>query len=494
MWVNYTVEVKEGSVCGPGSNRFGRDSVIVTGDELTLRFQKLGDNWQASEVRVIRGDGNAYDYGTFTFHVKSVQVISTSSGVNTVVSSTLPPDLVLGIFTWDETDRYDVHENWNHEVDIEMSQWGSSTNADMQFVIQPPGSPQMHRFFSGASSSTYDQSMHTHSFAWEPGSIKWESTAGGGQVHVYTTEYAITHGVQDYVQCLPADVEIRLNLWNIEGNTRPNGLTDDQLVEVVIDNFTYTPSVSSYVEPGGYCSKHCQCDAYMGCINGQCTQPPTDPVSKGPTMTPTTVAQTAHQPSAAPSVQPPTIVTVLPTATPTAVQTTQNTVSPSPASNLTANPTIELCFDSTKKVTYNSNKNVLQNCAVILSGTNGNINKINKKIAKFCIYNEIRSACPQTCQTCPTPKPSARPTHIPTSAPPTAYPTTFTPTIRMAPTVHPAENPIEALQKVCSDIAGNKKVQYTSSKAVKCAKVTRSLCNKYAILQVQCRKSCGFCN
>ena len=258
---------------------FSSQTVVKRGNEVTLKFHKRNGRWEGSEVRVVMLD-KLYKYGTYKFHVKSVNVLDPVKGS---ISNVLSKDIVLGLFTWDDTERYDVHENYNHEVDIEIARWGSSSNADVQFLMQPPGSPQMHRFFSGQNNS-YDQSNKWHSFEWLPGKISWQSTSGGGKSHQYTTEAAVKSGRKDYIQCLPAEMEVRMNLWNMHGSQRPDGMSDDQIIEVVIDDFQYDPVTVSFLGIGEYCSKHCQCEGF--CINGRCralspaapmTQPPTPP-------------------------------------------------------------------------------------------------------------------------------------------------------------------------------------------------------------------------
>ncbi len=47
----------------------------------------------------------------------------------------------------------------------------------------------------------------------------------GSKVSQLQTEDALFAGLKDYVQCLPADVEIRMHLWNMFGNARPVGTT-----------------------------------------------------------------------------------------------------------------------------------------------------------------------------------------------------------------------------------------------------------------------------
>lgn len=300
MWTHdgndgYEVQVKEGNVCGPGNNRFSRNTVSRSNDELTLQFKRNSatNAWEASEVRMTQSNGQPYTYGYFTFHVKSVAVVDSTTG-NTI-SDLLPPNIVLGLFTWDPTDRYSIHENWNHEVDIEISRWNEAGNADTQFLVQPPKSPQMYRFFSGTSPNTYQQSDQWHSFRWLPNVIHWNSTAGGGHTHSYSTEQAITAGIEDYVQCLPADVEMRMNLWSTSGLwATPVGMSNDQYIEVVIDHFAYHEATGiQYAAPGDYCSKHCQCEAELGCVNGRCIAPQTP----APTPTPTASVNPSAPPS-----------------------------------------------------------------------------------------------------------------------------------------------------------------------------------------------------
>jgi hypothetical protein len=286
MWNGYSVEVKESSsLCGPGSNYFSSQSISTAGNELTLKYQKVNGRWESSEVRVTQpGEETFFDYGTFRFHVKSVDIID-ENGVS--ISNVLPIDMVLGLFTWDATERNDVNENYNHEVDVEIARWGVSDYTDVQFLMQPPGSPQLYRFHSGTNQD-FSQSNQWYSFEWLPGQISWQSSAGGGQSHTYTTEAAVLSGRRDYIQCLPAEVEIRMNLWNFLGANVPDGMSDGQRIEVVIDDFTYEPASVSFIEEGEYCSKHCQCQG--SCINSKCSStgpatPTSSPVSSPPTTT-----------------------------------------------------------------------------------------------------------------------------------------------------------------------------------------------------------------
>jgi len=140
VWGGYNVEVKKSpsnEVCGPGDNRFSDDTVSLVNDELTLRYEKVNeeDGWVGSEVRILLPqEMMPYSYGHFKFSVKSVEVKDKVTGE--ISAKHLPLSIVLGMFTWDTTDKYDVNEYWSHEVDIELSRWGNEGIEDGQFVIQ----------------------------------------------------------------------------------------------------------------------------------------------------------------------------------------------------------------------------------------------------------------------------------------------------------------------------------------------------------------------
>jgi len=283
----YTIEAKDGQggLCGPGDNVFTSDTVSynAAAQELTMEYKKINGVWVGSEVRVLlpENQGLTFGYGTFEFSVKSVSVLDDT---NSIVSSALPSDMVLGLFTWDITDDYATHANWNHEVDVEISQWGDpANNQDVQFLTQPhhPGGPHFPERLSsggpGTGPAEFDQGGHRYDFAWEPDRISWSTTAGGGQSRTYSTQIARDACAPDYIQCLPANVEVRINLWNMGGiSVAPDvaGLTDGTRIEVVIDDFSFTPSSETHVPDGGTCSKHCQCASGSTCgASGTCEAP-----------------------------------------------------------------------------------------------------------------------------------------------------------------------------------------------------------------------------
>ena len=276
VWGDYTLEVKEDDilgVCGPSFNKFTRNTVSVEEDELTLQYKKNGDFWEASEVRVVMPEGKMpFQYGTYSWNVKSIQVKNINTGA--VRQDYLPPSLVLGMFTWDATEDYTVRENYNHEVDVELGRMADpNANTDGQFLVQPAEEPNLHRFSTKDENGDYQQAPQEYSFTWNPAEITWDTTAGSGVDHFYSSEQATTLGLEDYVQCLPTNLEVRINLWNLNGTlATPMEMSDDEMVEVIIENFSYTPTNRTGVEDGGFCTKDCQCLEGSECslANNQC--------------------------------------------------------------------------------------------------------------------------------------------------------------------------------------------------------------------------------
>ena len=276
VWGDYTLEVKEDDilgVCGPSFNKFTRNTVSVDNDELTLQYKKKGDFWEASEVRIVMPEGKMpFQYGTYSWNVKSIQVKNINTGA--VRQDYLPPSLVLGMFTWDATEDYTVRENYNHEVDVELGRMADPTaDTDGQFLVQPAEEPNLHRFSTKDENGDFQQAPQEYSFTWNPAEIAWDTTAGSGVDHFYSSEQAATLGLEDYVQCLPTNLEVRINLWNLNGTlVTPMRMSDDEMVEVIIENFSYTPTNRTGVEDGGFCTKDCQCLEGSECslANNQC--------------------------------------------------------------------------------------------------------------------------------------------------------------------------------------------------------------------------------
>jgi len=268
VWNKYAVQVKErADPCGPRSNYWSRNTVSVTStNKLVLNYMVVNGKWMSSEVRVVPPAGKPFTYGTYKFSIGSVSVIDLTT--STIVSKALPLNLVLGMFTWDDTELNGT--NANHEVDIEISQWSNPSVPDVQFLAQPYQHTPRYRFYSGTQASPLNPGNNIYSFTWNPGQIDWSTTAGGGKTYKYSTQANVINRVTDPIQCLPAKMGIRINLWNSKGSVAPFGRNDKYKVEVTITDFTFNPSVLTSVPNGGYCSKDCMCNASSKCLNSKC--------------------------------------------------------------------------------------------------------------------------------------------------------------------------------------------------------------------------------
>ena len=117
LWGGMVVQVKEDytKVCGPGNNRFHASTVVADeiNDKLTLRYT----DGIASEVRILLPkEQRPYSYGRYSFTVDSVSV---KNAAGTLLSDVLPKELVLGLFTWDDTGRCMPHA----VVDLKRTFW-----------------------------------------------------------------------------------------------------------------------------------------------------------------------------------------------------------------------------------------------------------------------------------------------------------------------------------------------------------------------------------
>jgi hypothetical protein len=269
-WNKYDVEVKSSSsLCDPNGNMFSDQTVGLTNSkELTLQFKKVDGVWSGAEVRVLLPQAKQpYSYGTYSFRIKSVGVIDATT--KQTIRKYLDPRLAIGVFTYDPTPA--AEGNYRNEVDIvEISQWGSSTGSDAQFTIQPPGLPHYYRFATGPNGSFNPGSGNWYNVTWNPTSVQWKTTANGGKSLTYTTAQALSQGKPDYIQCLPATTEIRLNLWNMGGTARPSTMSNNHVAQVVFDSFSFTPNYVVGVANGGTCSKPCQCVKSSTCVNNKC--------------------------------------------------------------------------------------------------------------------------------------------------------------------------------------------------------------------------------
>jgi len=203
-----------GDKLGPGPNYFSdsTNNVWVDNlDQLHLRITHRSNLWQCAEIVSQRTFGP----GSYRFELGSP-------------ANNLNPNAVLGLFTWSDNEAF-AHR----EIDIEISRWGSLTDANnAQFVVQPfdtAGHLLRYRVPPGVSDST-------HLFIWETNRIVFQSLSGA-----YTPNPISTNVVSNWIYNLDipqtGDENVRLNLWLMNG-AAPSGNVE---VEVIIKSFHFVP-------------------------------------------------------------------------------------------------------------------------------------------------------------------------------------------------------------------------------------------------------------
>ena len=209
---DWIVKSSSGKV-GPGPNYFssGTGNVWVdTQGRLHLRITRAKGRWYCAEVVSARSFG----YGTYRWYLDSPV-------------DNLDPNVVLGLFTWNDDPAYS-----HREIDIEFARWGDPNNQNSQYVVQPYTVPaNMYRFNlpSGLSQST-------HSFAWSSTSITHQSLSGHFAAppdpSYVLQQHTFTSGIPQ-----AGGENARMNLWLRNGLAPTNG----QAVEVIIRRFEFVP-------------------------------------------------------------------------------------------------------------------------------------------------------------------------------------------------------------------------------------------------------------
>ena len=190
---------------GPGPNYFSEDNVWVdAAGRLHLKIQKVDDKWTCGEVV----NQSLLGAGEYTFDVDVPD---------------LPPEVVLGLFSWDPGAR-DQHFR---EVDVEIGRWGDRRNKNAQFVIQPYTKPENVFRFEMPSGTA------SHSIVWQTGRAVFRSSTLGSSSGELTRveEHSFSSGVPDQ-----AGAQMRINLW-VTG-TRPES---SENAEVMVKGFHFRP-------------------------------------------------------------------------------------------------------------------------------------------------------------------------------------------------------------------------------------------------------------
>jgi hypothetical protein len=202
---NWLVKNTTDTKADPGQNWFDCNNAWVDADGLHLKITNQAGQWRCAEVFTEDSLGD----GTYKFELEN----------NT---ASLDPNVILGLFTWDEF----APQYKNREMDIEIGRWSVPANNNAQYVIQPWNkSGHLHRFnIDPCSADTI-----THIFDWGLGVVAFDSFFGSSSP-IQSWAYSGTDVPW------PGGENIRINLW-LNGGLP---YSDDE-TEVVIKNFEFTP-------------------------------------------------------------------------------------------------------------------------------------------------------------------------------------------------------------------------------------------------------------
>lgn len=210
--ITWTAKNSGGALWGPGPCVFSDAPGNIWVDSLgNLHLKITNENnvWKCAEVIAQKSLG----YGTYRFTVGS-DVPNLGTDV-----SNLDPNVVLGLFTWNDDPAFD-----HREIDIEFSRWGdASDSTNAQYVVQPyTANGNLQRW----TVNQYAQA--SHSFRWNKASIDFESKSAGNVLKQWS--YTRRAGIPK-----PGGENPRINLWLFQGAAPQNGLP----VEVVISRFEF---------------------------------------------------------------------------------------------------------------------------------------------------------------------------------------------------------------------------------------------------------------
>lgn len=180
-------EVKSGHH-GPGPNDFSDSEQSVWVDQagaLHLRLAWIDGAWRSAELRSVA----CSRYGKHSF---------------TLAPRPEPdPQVVLGLF---------LYADDNHEVDIELAQWGDPEGPSLWWTAQPMESGSQRTL-------TASQDAHTLEMRWRPKAVRFSTTAPPS---TWTYKGPRVPAKRD-------DLHIHLNLWLFEGHA-----TDEMIAHEVI--------------------------------------------------------------------------------------------------------------------------------------------------------------------------------------------------------------------------------------------------------------------
>ncbi len=176
--------------CGsPGPNNWSNSSQNVWVDSLGylhLKIIKIDNKWYCSEII----SDKKMDYGEYIFSINSDVAI-------------FDPNAVVGIF---------LYQDDNHEIDIEFSRWGITSNNLCWYTVQPVNS------FSQASFALENGFISTtHKILWSKNKIVLQSYTGNYST-IDSSNFVIGNWVYSGIHNpVPDSVRLHINFWLMNG-------------------------------------------------------------------------------------------------------------------------------------------------------------------------------------------------------------------------------------------------------------------------------------
>ena len=206
---------------GPGPNNWSPDNVKIDEDgHLHLKIRQLNGRWTCAEVYT----PEKFGFGRYVWSIEGEV-------------DKFDPKIVLGLFTYPTPAEGPDRTN---EIDIEWSKWGqidkNATNLAYTIYPRAKGGPIVSKNQKQDLNGTYT----TGAFTWSPDGIKLES------YHGHTTndenKFFEWETPDDFAGACPvAPVPVHMNLWIHQEQIPGPAPTNNQEVEVIVHNFTFTP-------------------------------------------------------------------------------------------------------------------------------------------------------------------------------------------------------------------------------------------------------------
>lgn len=219
VFAGYTWNVRSGQG-GPGPNVWDARNVwLDAATNLHLKIAQRNGIWSCAEVTMQQRLG----FGRYQFRTRGR-------------IDRLDDQVVLGLFNYPPRD---VGPDATHEIDIEFARWGNERNPAGNFTVWPvePGLKQVTKAFPVALGG--DET--THWFAWHRDRVVFQSLKGDGKGNNQPLA-AWTYAPPEPTRWIARQpMPVHINLWLFQGQPPK----DDREVEVIIEEFGYTPETST---------------------------------------------------------------------------------------------------------------------------------------------------------------------------------------------------------------------------------------------------------